>query len=176
MKTILITGAAGDIGTHLRRELAGRYRLRLSDVKPIASLAAGEEFMRADISVFEELAEVTRGVDAIVHLGGFSVEGPWETILSANIVGTRNVFESARAAFHCFHGIREHREIGRDHGIARGCFHIGAMKYVCDLRQSAERRRAIAAVQEIDRNMADAARELRSAAGYRHDFPAADIT
>jgi nucleoside-diphosphate-sugar epimerase len=28
MKTILITGAAGDVGTHLRRELKGRYRIR----------------------------------------------------------------------------------------------------------------------------------------------------
>jgi uronate dehydrogenase len=96
MKTILITGAAGDVGTHLRRELSGRYRLRLSDVKPIANLAAGEELMRADISVMEDLAAVTRGVDAIVHLGGFSVEGPWETILSANIMGLHNVYEAAR--------------------------------------------------------------------------------
>ena len=96
MKTVLITGAAGDVGTHLRRELAGRYRLRLSDMKPIVNLAAGEEFVRADISDMEEAGAATRGVDAIVHLGGFSVEGPWETILSANIVGTHNVFESAR--------------------------------------------------------------------------------
>ena len=31
MKTVLITGAAGDVGTYLRRELAGKYKLRLSD-------------------------------------------------------------------------------------------------------------------------------------------------
>ena len=66
MKTVLITGAAGSVGSHLRRELAGRYALRLSDVKPIT------------------------------HLGGFSVEGPWETILEANIVGLYNVYEAAR--------------------------------------------------------------------------------
>ena len=98
MKTVLITGAAGDVGTHLRRELAGRYKLRLSDMKPIANLAAGEEFVRADISVMDEVAPAVRGVDAIVHLGGFSVEGPWETILSANIIGLRNVYEAARLA------------------------------------------------------------------------------
>ncbi len=39
---------------------------------------------------------ITRGVDAIVHLGGYSVEGPWEGILSANIIGCYNVFEAAR--------------------------------------------------------------------------------
>ena len=96
MKTLLITGAAGDVASHLRRELAGRYKLRLSDIKPMTNLAAGEEFMRADIASMEELAHVTRGVDAIVHLGGFSVEGPWDAILPANIIGTYNVFEAAR--------------------------------------------------------------------------------
>lgn len=96
MKTVLITGAAGDVGSHLRRELAGRYRLRLSDVKPIAGLGPGEEFMAADITVMEDVLRVTRGVDAIVHLGGFSVEGPWDVINAVNIGGTYNVFEAAR--------------------------------------------------------------------------------
>ena len=96
MKTVLITGAAGDIGTHLRRELAGRYRLRLSDRKPIANLAPGEEFVQADIAVPDGLDGMVRGVDAIVHLGGFSVEGSWDEILPANIMGTYNVFEAAR--------------------------------------------------------------------------------
>jgi uronate dehydrogenase len=31
-----------------------------------------------------------------VHLGGHSVEGAWETVLSANIVGCYNLFEAAR--------------------------------------------------------------------------------
>ena len=35
MKTVLITGASGDVGTHLRRELAGKYALRLSDLRPL---------------------------------------------------------------------------------------------------------------------------------------------
>ena len=95
MKTVLITGAAGDVGTHLRRELAGKYQLRLSDIKPVANLAAGEEFVRGDIADMEDMLAVTRGVDAIVHLGAFSVEGDWPTILEANIAGTYNVFEAA---------------------------------------------------------------------------------
>lgn len=96
MKTVLITGAAGDVGTHLRRELAGRYRLRLSDVKPVADLASLEEFVPAELARLDEVMPLTRGVDAIVHLGGFSVEGPWDVILPSNIAGTYNVFESAR--------------------------------------------------------------------------------
>ena len=96
MKTILITGAAGDVGTHLRRELAGKYALRLSDIQPIKKLAAGETSVRGDMARLSDMLRVTKGVDAIVHLGGFSVEGPWNEILRANIVGCYNVFEAAR--------------------------------------------------------------------------------
>jgi uronate dehydrogenase len=96
MKTILITGAAGDVGSHLRRELAGKYNLLLSDIKPIKALAAGEKSARGDIAKMADMLRVTKGVDAIVHLGGFSVEGPWQMILRANIVGCYNLFEAAR--------------------------------------------------------------------------------
>ncbi|HSH06229.1 MAG TPA: NAD(P)-dependent oxidoreductase [Burkholderiales bacterium] len=96
MKTILITGAAGGIGGHLRRELAGRYRLRLSDIRPVKPLADGESFVRADITRLSDLLRAARGVDAIVHLGGYSVEGRWEDIHPANIVGCYNAFEAAR--------------------------------------------------------------------------------
>jgi uronate dehydrogenase len=95
VKTILITGATGDVGAHLRRELAGKYRLRLSDKRPLKP-GKGEKFMRADISKMADALRITKGVDAIVHLGGYSVEGPWPAILQANIVGCYNVFEAAR--------------------------------------------------------------------------------
>ncbi|MGQ0512321.1 MAG: NAD-dependent epimerase/dehydratase family protein [Betaproteobacteria bacterium] len=94
-KAILITGASGDVGTHLRRELAKKYRIRASDLRPMKRVA-GETFMQADISSMAAAMRITKGVDAIVHLGGYSVEGPWEGILSANIVGCYNVFEAAR--------------------------------------------------------------------------------
>jgi uronate dehydrogenase len=96
VKKILITGAAGDVGSHLRRELAGRYALRLSDIRSVTDLAAEEEFIRGDCANLRDMLKVTRDVEAVVHLGGFSVEGDWETILRANIVGTYQVFEAAR--------------------------------------------------------------------------------
>jgi len=96
MKTILITGAAGDIGTHLRRELTGVYNLRLSDIRPIGELRTGEVFQQGDIAQLADVLRVTDGVDAIVHLGGVSAEAEWEPILQANIIGCYNVFEAAR--------------------------------------------------------------------------------
>lgn len=95
MKTLLITGAAGDVGSHLRRELAGKYNLVLSDINPIKTTAPGEKFLRGDVARMADMLRVTRAVDAIVHLGGFSVEGPWDAILQANIVGCYNLFEAA---------------------------------------------------------------------------------
>ena len=92
MKTVLITGATGDVGTHLARELAGKYKLRLSDKRPTKS----RNFIKADITKMADALRITKGVDAIVHLGGYSVEGPWEAILQANIIGCYNVFEAAR--------------------------------------------------------------------------------
>src|SRR3954467_7110412 len=95
MKTVLITGATGDVGTHLSRELAGKYQLRLSDKRPLKA-PKGQTFVKADVSKMADATRITKGVDAVVHLGGYSVEGPWESILQANIVGCYNVFEAAR--------------------------------------------------------------------------------
>ncbi len=96
MKTVLITGACGSIGTHLRRELAGKYELRLSDIRPLRKLAPEERFVRGDIAQLADMLRATKDVDAIVHLGGYSVEGSWDDIHRANIVGCYNVFEAAR--------------------------------------------------------------------------------
>lgn len=92
MKTVLITGATGDVGMHLARELAGKYKLRLSDKRPLKA----KNFVKADISKMADCLRITKGVDAIIHLGGYSVEGPWEAILQANIIGCYNMFEAAR--------------------------------------------------------------------------------
>ena len=96
MKTILMTGAAGRIGSFLRPELAGKYKLRLSDIKPIKNLQPGETFVRADISRLPDMLRVTKGVDAVVHFGGQSGEHDWDHILSANIIGFYNTLEAAR--------------------------------------------------------------------------------
>ncbi len=95
MKTVLITGAAGEVGSHLRRELAGQYKLRLSDKRPL-NASEGETFVRADIAKMSDALNITKGIDAIVHLGGYAAEGPWEPILKSNIVGCYNVFEAVR--------------------------------------------------------------------------------
>ena len=97
MQTVLVTGASGGIGTRLRQLLKGVYpAIRWSDLKAPADLAADETFVKADLAVMSEVERAVDGVQGIVHLGGFSVEGTWDTILNANIIGCYNLFEAAR--------------------------------------------------------------------------------
>ena len=99
MNRVLVTGAAGGIGTRLRTLLKGIYPdIRWSDLKTPADLAPDERFVQADLAVMNEVEKAVDGVQGIVHLGGFSVEGPWDTILNANIIGCYNLFEAARKA------------------------------------------------------------------------------
>ncbi|HRD76515.1 MAG TPA: NAD(P)-dependent oxidoreductase [Hyphomicrobiaceae bacterium] len=99
MKRVLVTGAAGGVCTWLRKLLPEVYPdIVWSDrVKP-KDLASNETFIQAELSKPAEIEAACKGIDGIVHLGGYSVEGPWETILEANIVGCYNLFEAARKA------------------------------------------------------------------------------
>ncbi len=97
MERVLITGAAGDVGRRLRQRLRGVYpSLRLSDRVPADPLAPGESFVEAELADLAAVEAAVAGMDGIVHLGGVSVEGDWESILASNIIGLRNLFEAAR--------------------------------------------------------------------------------
>jgi len=93
LKKVLITGAAGVIGTILRRELSDRYELRALDRKRIprfesvaANLAKGGR--RAD--------RAFAGCDAVVDLAGVAaVDTPWEVVRRNNIPATMNTLEAA---------------------------------------------------------------------------------
>ena len=98
MKTVLITGAAGDVGTRLRKLLGAYSHIRSSDIRKPADLAPGDDFIAADLADYAQVQKIVAGVEGIVHLGGFSVEGDWDTIHSANIVGCYNLFEAAYRA------------------------------------------------------------------------------
>jgi len=99
MKRVLLTGAAGGIGTWLRRLLPPIYPdLILSDIQEPLDLANSETFITADLAKPDEIERACDGIDGIIHLGGQSSEADWDTILQANIIGCYNLFEAARKA------------------------------------------------------------------------------
>jgi uronate dehydrogenase len=80
----------------LRRLLPPLYDLVLTDREPPSDLSPEETFLAADLADASAIERAAAGVDGILHFGGQSVEAPWETILNSNIIGTYNLFESAR--------------------------------------------------------------------------------
>jgi uronate dehydrogenase len=98
MPTILITGAAGYIGTVLRQRLARRGRtLRLLDTVPLAA-GPDEEAITASVADLDAMTAACQDADAVIHLGAIATEAPWRQILEVNIDGTYAVFEAARRA------------------------------------------------------------------------------
>ena len=99
---ILLTGAAGGLGTALRERLKANCAvLRLSDKNAFGDAQPGEEIVLADLANAAEVDTMVAGCDAIVHLGGISVEAPFEAILQANILGAYHLYEAARQ-----HGVK----------------------------------------------------------------------
>lgn len=99
---LLITGAAGALGSVLREGLAPLARtIRLTDRAEMGEAKAHEEIMPAELGDLDAVMDVVDGCDAIVHFGAAPMERPWEEILNSSIRGGYNVYESARR-----HGIK----------------------------------------------------------------------
>lgn len=96
-RRLLLTGAAGALGRELRPRLK-RYcdTLRLSDVAAMDAAGPGEEVVPVALEDRGAMRQLLDGVDAVVHLGGVSVETPFDPILAANILGVYNLYEAAR--------------------------------------------------------------------------------
>lgn len=89
--TILLTGAAGRIGTMLRERLPSYgWRLRLLDRQPLAEAVVG------DVNDPAVLDAAVSGSEAIVHLAGLPTEAPWPAIRDANVDSLFQLFEAAR--------------------------------------------------------------------------------
>ncbi len=93
---MLITGAAGRIGTALRAIWGDRYRYRLHDQRAIEG---EKEMIVGDLCDFEQIKKACEGVDTVVHLGAYPNEADFHSVLmKPNLEGCYNVFESARLA------------------------------------------------------------------------------
>jgi uronate dehydrogenase len=93
---VLVTGAAGSIGTDLRPRLARPGRvLRLMDLVPVPDPGPGEEVVTGSVTDRDAVAAAVVDVDAVVHLAGIPDEAPWAEIVRINVDGTQAVLDAA---------------------------------------------------------------------------------
>lgn len=108
VETVLVIGGAGYIGSALLRLLLQRgYRVRLLDLllfgnEPVKDCIGHPnlEIIQADFRQIDRIVEATRGVDAVIHLGGLvgdpacAVDEP--LTIDINLIATRFIAEVAR--------------------------------------------------------------------------------
>ncbi|OEJ96760.1 NAD-dependent epimerase/dehydratase family protein [Streptomyces thermolilacinus] len=96
-RTVLLTGAAGGLGTLMRGLLPEYgYELRLLDMVPVEGAPDAVTADLGDPADLGALREAVRGADAVLHLAGISQEASFDRILRANIQGVHHLYEAAR--------------------------------------------------------------------------------
>ncbi len=101
-RSVLVTGAAGNIGRKFAEYAASEYSLKLMvrppDDESARELEAYGEIVRAEMSDLDQLKSVFCGVDTVVHLAGEpDPSATWEELLDANIIGTYHAMVAAKA-------------------------------------------------------------------------------
>ena len=103
-RKVLVTGAAGNIGSYFAEQSGLKYDLRLmvrgdEDRAALDALRGHGEVVTGDLGNLEQLKDLCRGIDTVVHLAASaSPDTTWEQLLPNNIIGTYNVMVAAKAA------------------------------------------------------------------------------
>lgn len=97
MKKLVLTGAAGRLGSYLREPLSKMAdELVSTDIADdIGKLYPGESYVQADLADMPAMMDLLKGADMVVHFGAFVDEGPFEQLLGPNFIGAYNIWEAA---------------------------------------------------------------------------------
>ena len=97
MKKIVLTGAAGRLGSYLREPLSTIADELVSTdiVDDIGTLYKGESYQKGDLASLDDMLKVLEGAEMVVHMGAVADEAPFEQLLGPNFVGAYNIWESA---------------------------------------------------------------------------------
>ncbi|MEM6945389.1 MAG: NAD(P)-dependent oxidoreductase, partial [Pseudomonadota bacterium] len=100
---IVLTGAAGRLGSYLREPLSKMADSLLSTdiAEGVGETYPGESFVQADLADFAAIEPLLAGADMVVHFGAIVDERPFPELLGPNFVGSYNVWEAAHR-----HGVR----------------------------------------------------------------------
>ncbi|WP_061978880.1 NAD(P)-dependent oxidoreductase [Aureimonas sp. AU20] len=98
-RTVLLTGAAGRVGSAFRSMAPKRLHLRLAD-RDTSSFGVEDDALAMDIADLEACRRACEGIDTVVHLA--ADPGPiadfYGSLLDANIKGAFNIFRAAADA------------------------------------------------------------------------------
>ncbi len=97
MKKLVLTGAAGRLGSHLRAPLSKLCdTLVTTDIAPeIADALPNETYVSADLGDLDAMEALLEGAEMVVHFGAIGDEAPFDRILHSNILGAYNIWEAA---------------------------------------------------------------------------------
>lgn len=97
MKKLVLTGAAGRLGSYLREPMSKMCDELVSTdiVDDIGTLYPGETYAKGDLASLDDMMRVLDGADMVVHMGAYADEGPFEKLLGPNFVGAYNIWEAA---------------------------------------------------------------------------------
>lgn len=98
-KKILLTGAAGKLGAHLREFLATACtELHSVDNREFKAIAKNEFAHMVDLADAHALEALLQGVDAVIHFAGYPREADWSTLIATNVIGVANLWEQSKQA------------------------------------------------------------------------------
>ncbi|WP_342077572.1 NAD(P)-dependent oxidoreductase [Yoonia sp. SS1-5] len=97
MKKLVLTGAAGRLGSYLREPLSKMCDTFVStDITDgPKTLFENETYVKADLADLDAMVDLLNGADMVVHFGAVGDEAPFETLLGPNFVGAYNIWEAA---------------------------------------------------------------------------------
>ncbi|RUS60327.1 NAD(P)-dependent oxidoreductase [Pseudorhodobacter sp. E13] len=97
MKKLVLTGAAGRLGSYLRAPLAKMCDEFVSTdiLDGVKNLAPNERYVKADLADLAAMEALLEGADMVVHFGAIGDEAPFETLLGPNFIGAYNIWEAA---------------------------------------------------------------------------------
>ncbi len=98
-RSILLTGAAGRIGSQFYKHAGGKFRFRLADISTGSLVAShdGDEVVQMSVADLDACRSACDGIDTVVHLAASPSPQAdfYDSLLDNNIKGTYNIFRAA---------------------------------------------------------------------------------
>lgn len=189
-RKVLITGAAGRIGSFIAPRLSAHHDLTLGHQHDddLTTIAGYGHLCEIDLNDIETLHHACQGIDTVVHLAALpSPQTSWPEASRVNINGTYNVYEAAMQAacrrvvfassIHAVSGYQAGRQVraedpvnpGDIYGVSK-CFGEALARYAADQRGLSSICIRIGAFQPLERAEDEDALPLMDAFVSRRDL------